>query len=153
MPFSIKITDPKCSFSAAHFLLDHEKCCRIHGHNYIVQVEIFGGLSEQSYIYDFAEVKATILSIIEELDHYFLIATNNSGFNVVEEGEYYIITSNKYRYVLPISNVKLLDIKATTAECLAYYIHQKIIKIYPENQIVVSINESYGSIASYTEKM
>jgi 6-pyruvoyltetrahydropterin/6-carboxytetrahydropterin synthase len=151
MTFSIKIIDPRCSFSAAHFLLDHEKCSRIHGHNYMVQVELFGDLDEHSYIYDFATVKAKVLELIEELDHYFLIATKDSGFEIKEEGLYYHVTTPCYTYVLPKSNVKLLDIKATTAECLAYYIHGKLKKHYPKNRISVSLNESYGSVATYTE--
>lgn len=151
MTFSIKIVDPRCSFSAAHFLLEHEKCCRIHGHNYIVQVELFGILDQNMYIYDFSVVKKNIMDIVAELDHYFLIAVNNSGFHVEEDGEYYNVTSAKYKYRLPKDNVKLLDIKATTAECLAYYIHKKLKKIYPTNRISVSVNESYGSVAIYSD--
>ena len=117
----------------------------------MVQVEIFGDLDQNFYIYDFATVKAKVLEIVEQLDHYFLIATKNSGFTVEEKGEYYHISTNCFTYVLPKSNVKLLDIKATTAECLAYYIHGKLKSHFPNNKISVSLNESYGSVATYSD--
>ena len=46
MPYGVYVDDPKARFSAAHFLFEHDKCSRIHGHNYnvdktcIIQVPI-----------------------------------------------------------------------------------------------------------------
>jgi len=62
-------------FSAAHFLPkvhDGHPCKRMHGHNYLVEVEIRGeiapinGFCAQT---DFADIDAIIKPIIAEIDH------------------------------------------------------------------------------------
>ena len=62
------------SFSAAHFLREYRgKCERIHGHNYLVEVEIEGeNLDEIGILLDFNEGKKMLRGILEELDHSLL---------------------------------------------------------------------------------
>lgn len=56
--------------SSGHRILHHDgKCSRPHGHNYEIQVELTGTLTEEGWIAD----KGDITSIIDEWDHRFLL--------------------------------------------------------------------------------
>ncbi len=55
-------------FSAAHSIPGHEKCGRIHGHNFIVSVEVEGEL-KNGMVIDFFELKRILREIISKFDH------------------------------------------------------------------------------------
>lgn len=63
-------------FEAAHRLpnvpLGH-KCARLHGHSFRVEVHVRGELDPQlGWVMDFADLKAAVKPLIEQLDHYYL---------------------------------------------------------------------------------
>lgn len=63
-------------FSAAHHLpmtMDSHPCHRMHGHNYIVEIEVRGDVEPQSgWIIDFHHIDQNIKPLIEKLDHQVL---------------------------------------------------------------------------------
>jgi 6-pyruvoyltetrahydropterin/6-carboxytetrahydropterin synthase len=64
------------SFESAH-LLPHvpagHKCGRLHGHSFHVRIVVTGKVSETTgWIMDFADIKAAVKPIIQQLDHYYL---------------------------------------------------------------------------------
>ncbi|HWR09528.1 6-carboxytetrahydropterin synthase QueD [Sporomusa sp.] len=61
-------------FEAAHQLPDYPgKCCRLHGHNWKVEVTVSGReLNRLGMIMDFKELKAEVGKVIDNLDHYYL---------------------------------------------------------------------------------
>lgn len=68
------------SFAAAHFLRDyHGKCERLHGHNYKVYAHVRGAvLDAGGMVLDFAQLKAALRKVCEQLDHTTL--NDNSYF-------------------------------------------------------------------------
>jgi 6-pyruvoyltetrahydropterin/6-carboxytetrahydropterin synthase len=62
------------TFAAGHALRNYKgKCENVHGHNFKVQVVIEGErLDETGLLVDFLDVKQSMRSIIERLDHVFL---------------------------------------------------------------------------------
>lgn len=59
-------------FEAAHwlpFVGDGHKCRRMHGHSYIVRVEVAGPISDDGMVIDYADVSSVAGSIIAALDH------------------------------------------------------------------------------------
>lgn len=62
------------NFEAAHFINNYPgKCCRLHGHNWKVEVNIYGKkLDELGMLVDFRELKSTVNKIMTRLDHYCL---------------------------------------------------------------------------------
>jgi len=62
------------NFEAAHYIKDYPgKCNRLHGHNWKVEVSIYGTkLDELGMLVDFRELKATVNKIMVTLDHYCL---------------------------------------------------------------------------------
>lgn len=64
------------SFEAAHLLPNvpvGHKCGRLHGHSFKVQVFVSGPLdSHLGWVIDYADIKAAVQPIINQLDHFFL---------------------------------------------------------------------------------
>ncbi|PPI86393.1 6-carboxytetrahydropterin synthase QueD [Candidatus Pantoea edessiphila] len=63
----------KFKFEAAHFLpnvpLDH-KCSKLHGHSFLVQLEITGEINEHSgWVIDFSKIQDAFKPIYNCLDH------------------------------------------------------------------------------------
>jgi len=151
MSHKLILDDPKLNFSAAHFLIEHDKCSRIHGHNYYIKIEILGDLDEHSMIIDFLKVKKLVLKSIEHLDHKLLLPTKNSALIIKENGnnlDIKIETTEKI-YSIPKEDIAQVPIKATTAECIAQYIHMILKKELSDFKFNIILNENTGSHAAY----
>ena len=72
--FELKIID---EFEAAHRLPDYKgKCCRLHGHNWRVEVVVRGDtLDESGMLIDFKVLKQHVTEVLLTLDHYYLNET------------------------------------------------------------------------------
>ena len=156
MTFTVRISDPRCKFAAAHFLYQHDKCSRLHGHNYIVNVELTeqaGGLNDKSFVVDFFVVKSKLIAITNRLDHHLLIPAESREIQLSQETptSQIHVEFNEKHYEFPPEDVILLPLVATTAELLAQYIFQEIQSEFPQFKIKVEVGESEGSIAIYEE--
>lgn len=62
------------NFEAAHYINNYSgKCSRLHGHNWKVEVNIYGTqLDELGMLIDFRDLKAAVNKIMIKLDHYCL---------------------------------------------------------------------------------
>jgi 6-pyruvoyltetrahydropterin/6-carboxytetrahydropterin synthase len=56
------------TFDAAHYLPNHEKCGKVHGHTYRVEVEVEGEL-KNGMIMDFYELKNVLKETLKKYDH------------------------------------------------------------------------------------
>lgn len=65
----------KFEFHAAHHLPSHQgKCKNLHGHGYVLEIEVAGGIqaggSSEGMVVDFGDLKGIVSKrIIEKLDH------------------------------------------------------------------------------------
>ncbi|MCZ7645741.1 MAG: 6-carboxytetrahydropterin synthase QueD [Planctomycetota bacterium] len=63
-------------FEAAHRLPhapEGNKCRRLHGHSFEVEIAVAGEVDAQTgWVMDFAELKARVQPVIDELDHRYL---------------------------------------------------------------------------------
>ncbi len=57
---------------SAHYLPEHGKCGRVHGHTYKIEVVIEGEKNENGMIMDFYEIKKTVKEVLAEYDHVLL---------------------------------------------------------------------------------
>jgi len=153
MGYKVIVNESKVKFSAAHFLKEHFKCSRLHGHNYYVSVEISDKLDDNYFVVDFMELSKNLQSIIEPMDHYILIPTKSEDIKIKEEKDSIevITLTLKKRYVFPKSDVCFLPLPGTTSELLAKYIYDKLREIYSGKKIIVKVGESKSSMASYEE--
>ncbi len=149
--FTVRLSDPKCKFSASHFLYNHEKCSRLHGHNYLVDVEVTGPLNDQYLVVDFFELKTSVMQIVDFLDHAVLLPENSPEMQIVKEDGQIKVDFNNKHYEFPEMDVRLLPIEASTAELLAKYIYDQLKVNFQAYQLRVEVGESEGSVAIYTE--
>ena len=116
------------NFEAAHYINNYVgKCSRLHGHNWKVEVHIYGTkLDELGMLIDFRDLKATVNDIIIKLDHYCL--------NEIE----------------PFCSIN------PTAENIAKYIFDQLVETKQFDQNVklrcVKIWESPNSAAAYSQE-
>lgn len=142
-------------FSACHFIPRHEKCSRLHGHSYIVRLELEGDIGEEGMIMDFVVLKKKLKEIIEELDHKTLLPTLSKDvkLNVTEESVEAVSCGK--RYVFPREDVTLLDIPTTTAEEMSKMMTLRMVAEidFPENvrSVSVGLDEERGQTAWYRE--
>ena len=63
-------------FEAAHRLPNvppQHKCARLHGHSFLVKIEVEGPVGEDSgWVMDFGQIADAFNPILERLDHYYL---------------------------------------------------------------------------------
>jgi len=59
-------------FSAAHSIPGHQKCGKIHGHNFRVEVEILGEVKENGMVMDFFDLKKIVNEVVAKFDHTLL---------------------------------------------------------------------------------
>ena len=112
-------------FSSAHFIIEHEKCSKLHGHNFYVTVEIEGEIiDEKGFVIDFLHIKNMLKSICNNLDHKVLVPERYA--NIVND--YVEIKTDKI-YKIPREDVILLPVNNVTSEELAKFIFDKL-KVY-----------------------
>ncbi|MFW6122244.1 MAG: 6-pyruvoyl trahydropterin synthase family protein [Petrotogales bacterium] len=148
MSLSLEINGWKTNmqFSSSHLLLGHKKCGFLHGHTYAIHSRVSGEKDEQGFIIDFALLKSTIRQIADTLDHRVLIPEKDE--HVVVADKQIQIEVNTKKYMFPREDCVLLPIKSITAENLAEYILEELLKKIdlPENvkKIEIGVDEGPG---------
>jgi 6-pyruvoyltetrahydropterin/6-carboxytetrahydropterin synthase len=124
--YEVHIAKAEHVFSAAHFITFANQCERLHGHNYHVTAEIAGPLDENHLVIDFLLVRAKLLEITTELDHFVLLPTQHPQIRVEENGREVTVTFAERRWVFPGGDCRLLPVPNTTSELLAAYIGKQL---------------------------
>ena len=130
------------AFEAAHRLLGHPKCGRLHGHSYRVEVELkcntlhnAGPMS--GMVRDYADLAPIKQFIDEKLDHRYLVSQELDT------------TVDKYaKIALEEGHGVFLGIPRSTAECMARYLYQEFKDMYPE-LTAVRVSETANTWAEY----
>lgn len=143
-------------FSSAHMVIGHESCGKIHGHSYIVDVEVAGERSGKfGFVIDFKILKDITRKVCKTLDHRVLIPVGSPDLEITSDDEKSVEFSvlGCLEYKLPKQDVVLLPIPSTTAESLSVYITEKIVgelgDVETLEYIEVRVNEGIGQGASY----
>jgi 6-pyruvoyltetrahydropterin/6-carboxytetrahydropterin synthase len=143
-------------FSSAHIIPEYEKCGRLHGHTYAVHLKISGLPDKKGIIVDFSILKDILREIASELDHRILIPEKNNAVNILKEKNNVKVSTLGKDYVFPLDDCVFLPIGSTSAENLADYILEKILKKFtlPDNveYIEIGVDEGYGQGARVTQK-
>jgi len=146
---SVKIRGEEFKFCCAHFVSYKGFRERLHGHNYTVEVELSGPMSEHDgYVIDFGVIKRNLRVICKQLNERVIVPMNSDTlsiritqpnpinsegpetfttcidqeFETIENsGQVEITVSNAF-FSFPKSDCALLPIKFSTAEELSTYI-------------------------------
>jgi 6-pyruvoyltetrahydropterin/6-carboxytetrahydropterin synthase len=146
-------------FAAGHFITYDNQCEALHGHNYRVRVELEGDLDENTYVFDFVELKRIMRRLVDEIDHKMLLPLENRHLTVSEEGKGIRVAYRDREYLFPREDVVLLPIPNTTAEMLATHLAGRLKKELAargaENltALAVEVEESFGQSAWYREEL
>ncbi|HVU68617.1 MAG TPA: 6-pyruvoyl tetrahydropterin synthase family protein [Ktedonobacteraceae bacterium] len=124
----VKVEGGYLRFSSAHFITFGGKCERLHGHNYGVLVELEGTLGEDKLVFDFTLLKQMTREICRRLNHHFLLPLHNPHLQLKEQNDGWEIIFGAKRYVFPREDVIALPIDNSTAERLAEYICQELLR-------------------------
>jgi len=158
LSYKIVVNETKLGFTASHFLTDHPTCGTIHGHNYGITVSIEvkeNQLTKEYMVMDFNNIKGIVNGLVKDLDHKLLIPENSSELDIKVLSDHYeiLVKPIKKTYHIPLEDIYILPIPATTAECLAKYIFKGIQKdLQLKNyKMVVRIHENRGYYAEYSE--
>jgi 6-pyruvoyltetrahydropterin/6-carboxytetrahydropterin synthase len=128
--FSVRLAKEHHVFSAAHFITFNGNVCEpLHGHNYRVNVEVFGPLDENHYVIDFIALRDELKRITDALDHRMLLPTSHSLIQVTTRGQEVeaVFKPDGRRWLFPLDDCRLLPVPNTTAELLAQYIGQQLL--------------------------
>jgi len=126
--FEIRLRKAVHVFSAGHFItLTDEICERVHGHNWLVGVDIEGRPDAHGMVVDFILVRDALTAIIGRLDHRMLLPADNPGLRVTTEtGPTGVLETTarfrERRWVFPADECVLLPAANTTAEWIARWI-------------------------------
>ncbi len=145
-------------FDSAHVIPHHPKCGRLHGHTYALHAEVSGEVDPTTgFVMDFGAVKDVLREVADRLDHHVLIQTKSPHFTVTEEkgGVKFTIAGKDYQ--IPHPDAHLLPLEATTAEALAEYVADEILRLvkFPETaeRLEVGLDETYGKGAWATRAL
>ncbi len=135
-------------FSSAHIIPEYEKCSRLHGHSYAVNVKIMGKLDSKGIIMDFSVAKDVLRKIVNKLDHMVLIPEKSKIIRIEKQVNSIKISLLEKKYVFPLGDCVFLPIESTSAENLASYILDRFVKsISLQKQIEkieIGVDEGYG---------
>ncbi len=151
MGYKIIVDGIQHKFSSAHFIAGHDKCGRIHGHNFHVRVEIAGPLDDRCFVVDFIDVKKALAAEIEKVDHKLLVPGTSNDIKLTDAGENMDIVFSKKRYSIPKADIVILPLPAITSEVLAKYFHDALASAFKGCKITVRIGETSSSFAEYGE--
>jgi len=152
--YHVRVTKDYLVFSSAHFItFDGDVCERLHGHNYRVAAEIYGGLDENHYVVDFIMLRDAMKAICDELDHHMLLPTQHPKIKVVAGEREVTVTFQDRRWVFPRLDCVLLPIPNTTTELLARLIGRRLLADLEEQTgarptlIKIEVDDCFGQSA------
>ncbi len=153
----VSVEGNRLRFAAAHFATFGGQCEPLHGHNYILRVEVEGDLTEDSWVWDFGDLKARSRALCEELDHKFLLQRHSRLLRIEERpGEWEVAFGENARYVFPRQDVIPLPIDNSTAERLAEWIAGRLAQGFERDsapnlrRLTVGVEEMPGQAGWYT---
>jgi 6-pyruvoyltetrahydropterin/6-carboxytetrahydropterin synthase len=160
--FGIRIYKEYFNFAAAHFLIFEDGTREeLHGHNYLVEMQVEGTLGEENDVFiDFLHIKPIVKAVCDSIDHRTLLPERNLQLKV-EKNENQVTArfGDKDTWSFPARDVVILPIPNTSAERLAQYLCNRVLKDLSEkypNAIITkvefTVEESRGQAAIYKQE-
>lgn len=128
--WAIHLHKENFKFSCAHFLIfpDGSKE-RLHGHNYYVDAEIEGLLTDKGIVIDFIQVKPVIRELCNELDEHWLVPGQHPELVVKPRDDGHTeVAYRGCRYLAPSEEIIVLPINNSSAENLATWFGRELVR-------------------------
>jgi len=98
----------------------------LHGHNYYLEIELFGKLNSNGMIFNYLSLDKSIKAIILEWDHYTLLPRLNKQIKYEEKGDNIEIRYGDRFYSIPTNEIRFLECQSVTTEVLNELFLQRI---------------------------
>jgi len=137
--FAVYVSKDYFKFNAAHFIAYKGYRERLHGHNYRVDLQIWGQRGDDGYVVDFGKMKKVIRSLCKEINEHVIIPVNSDVLEISEgeAGDNIIVKcEDNSTFSFPKGDCKLLPLIHSSAEELAEYILKKTIDQFSEEYLV-----------------
>lgn len=128
------------------------------GASWIVDIELGGDLDQQNMVFDFAHVKKTIKSVIDqEVDHKLLVPTQYANTSMVDDGKYVHLTfiteqAEAIKHRSPSDALCLIQSDVINIDSVESYLTKLLLKKMPDNvkQVTIKLREEQGQGSFYT---
>ncbi len=135
-------------FSASHFVRSEGDVENLHGHNYMLSIHITGPLNQDGMVIDFRQVKRMAIELCETLDHKVILPSNSDSISLKTSDGFTEVNVGDKKYVFPEIDCVIVPTKATTAELLAKYVHDRL-SLSGDYKIRVCVEESTGATGCF----
>lgn len=125
MKLKVEGAQNRINFSAAHFIPSIEKCSRLHGHDYAVDLELEGEPKEGILI-DYGVVKSAIRGLVDTFDHKVLLPESSSLTKVTCDHKECYVSYNMKQFRFPVTDVYMLERTITSSEMIADYLAERM---------------------------
>ncbi len=159
--WSIHLRKEYFKFSCAHFLIfpDGTKE-RLHGHNYHVEVEIEGDLSDRGLVIDFLDAKPVVRALCDELDEHWLVPGLHPELQIERRDDGHTsVVYHQDRYLVPSHDVIVLPVNNSSVENLSTWFGRELDRRLTERfgrsqvrRLRVSISETPGQHGVYEQR-
>lgn len=157
MSYTLLLKKENFKFSSSHFtIFDKNTAEHLHGHNYQVSVKVFFEdiNTETEMAVDFNLIKKEVRQICEQMDEKILLP-KKSKFLIIQQSPHYKnhteVRFNERNYCFPSNEIYYIEASNVTSEALARIIYKKLEKHFKKNKFSVTIFETAGQAAQYTE--
>ena len=153
---SLQLAKQNFKFSAAHFLIFDEKNAeRLHGHNYLVKIEIGipvgSSLDATGFFVDFNVFKKYIKTQLDRWDEMVLLPAKHPDMKIETKANSMEVRFRDRFYAFPANEVVLLPVNNTSVEQLSRMLAEDFLQAFRKHHlsyISVYVEESAGQGAT-----
>lgn len=138
--FTTLVEPSELHFNSAHFITYGNVCEHLHGHNFHARVTVAGDNCADGYPIDFVMLYKLAGAICAQLHDRVLLPGSSQVVSITDEGEMLRIESFGKRFILQHENCLILPVSNVTAELLAWYIGEELIKGLREKNALGNID-------------
>lgn len=117
--------DTGLRFSAAHFIPSHDKCSRLHGHDYCIDITVEGS-DEGGFIIDFDILKQLAREVIYKMDHHVLVPSRKTSITYSISDDSVQVSYGGKNHSFSKEDVFFVDVDVTSSEQMSGYILNEI---------------------------
>ncbi len=128
MSYDLLLARDYFRFSSAHLVIGKNFFEHLHGHNYEVEVNVFGTQGEGNMIINFYDLKKIVTPLVDKLDHRLLLPGRSKYIIINEINDQVIIKIPRLNkeYEIPKEDVIVLPVENTTVEELSRYFYEEL---------------------------
>ena len=149
---TVAIDKLSAHFSASHALISDHYEEGLHGHNYLVEIEIEGNVDNEGLIIDFIFLEKLLSQALSNWDHFVLLPMNNEKMKISEKKNNIEFEYGNRFYSIPKTEIKFLNCTNVTTEVLAKLLGEKMRSLLIQEKVggrIQSIKTTIWETAKY----